>query len=55
MTELQARLRALAEPDYQAFASRLLPGREASFSAILPPALTYATMGKNRKDRLRAG
>lgn len=26
MTELQARLRALAEPDYQAFASACSPG-----------------------------
>ena len=36
MTELQARLRALAEPDYQAFASRLLPGVDNLLGVRIP-------------------
>lgn len=36
MTELQARLRALAEPDYQTFASRLLPGVDNLLGVRIP-------------------
>ena len=36
MTELEARLKALAEPDYQAFASRLLPGVDNLLGVRIP-------------------